>query len=159
LFLAAAVFAEESEFPQLTLYGENGETDTFPQNKKLLVFLGFQRKAKAELLQWQKALPQNKISVVVIGVLPSYLSWRMTREPLMALCRKAVPKEDLPYFRMAFFDKEKLIADLGLPQGKETLEHIHLFYVDGGKIRWKASCTPTSELLAQLRKVIDGQED
>jgi hypothetical protein len=157
LLFAMPAFAEV-EVPQLTLYDMEGESDIFPQNQNMLVFLGFQQKAKDELLLWQKALLQKQIPIIMIAVFPSYMSWGVTREPLIALCRKIVPLQALPSFRIAFYDKEKLINQLGLSPGKETLEHIHVFYLEGSKVRWSASRTPSPELLAQLKVVMEDQE-
>jgi hypothetical protein len=144
-------------FPQLILYDGGGSAVMFPSSERQLVFLGFQKKAKGELLLWYRSLLHEKrsfqgVQTTVIGVLPTWMSWDITREPLIALCHKVIPKEALPYFKITFFDKEKLFSLLELPDGGETSEHIYVFYLDGEKIRWKASGGPTPERLAELKK-------
>lgn len=148
------------QFPQLTLYDGEGSSLPFPTGCKQILFLGFQTRSKAELLLWYKAVRQEKkitaaLQKTVIGVLPPWMSFRVTRDLVIATCRKAVPKEALPYFRIAFFDKNKLSSLLGLSSERGDFAHIQVLYVDGeGKIRWHASGSPTPELLAQLGRIV-----
>lgn len=163
ILLFTRIVAEDEvvTFPQMMLYDGEGVSAAFPTPGKQLVFLGFKRGAQKELLQWYTVLRSKKelvekIPLTVIGAFPSYLSWRITRDPLLSLCKRVVPVEALPYFRITFFDKETFFSHVGREIGKNSSDHIHLFYLDANQhIRWSASGGVTKERLAQLNSVME----
>ena len=142
-------------FPVLTTYSLSGEQKTLPHPS--LIFISCDQKKKEDLKKWYRALQSKSwpkhISIAIVPVFPTLLSWGYARTCLLNQVQAALPPSYKPYVFAHFSDRATLATALYITES--DLNTLHLFLVDkAGNITWKAKGAPTDKAIEAIRNLI-----